>query len=134
MLNWTKELELGIPQLDNQHKKILSHLNKLLKLVELGFSLSDIRLAMERLEEIVIVHNDAEERLMRKHKYSEYNEHRNEHVIYSKNIKIIAQALYSHGSNIKLNGTIKAQVEDWYNSHLLDHDKRLGDFLKYKNQ
>ncbi len=134
MLKWSDELIIGVPNLDNQHKKILTHLNKLLKLVDLGFSLSDIKLAMERLEDIVNVHNDAEERLMKKYRYPYLKQHVKEHRIYSDNIKIISKALISHGSNIKLNGTIRSQVEDWYSSHLVAHDMKLGEFLRKLNQ
>jgi hemerythrin len=133
MLKWTDELSLDIPQLDNQHKKMLTHFNKILKMVELGSSIYDIRLAMERLVEIVKAHNNTEERMMERYKYPEFDKHKKEHLIYSNNINVITKALIKYGSKGKLNDKIKAQIEDWYYSHLRDYDQKLGEFLRSKN-
>ncbi|MCK4966591.1 hemerythrin family protein [bacterium] len=132
MIKWSDNYSISNTIIDNQHKKISSQINKFMKLINLKKSTKDIKLEVDILEEIVGTHNKTEERYMKQYNYPEYEIHVEEHKVFNNNIRILKKALLDYGINDKLISMINSQAEEWNTKHILEFDKKLGDFLRKK--
>lgn len=128
ILEHSEKLIIGNKIIDNQHKKIISQVNKILQKIELNRSINEIMREIDVLEDIVQIHTRTEEKYMRKNNYSEYDEHYNEHHILKSNIKIIKKAIFTNNRIKEFKNVIHSQVMNWYKEHMLNYDKKLANF------
>jgi len=130
MVKWTKELVTGIGTIDNQHKKILKHINKICKLFELRKSCYEIIIEVEQLIELADIHNRTEQKYMEQYNFPEYNSHKNDHKIFIENLNIIKSKV--NNSTDCLKALLENQLNSWFDNHLINYDKRLDEYINMK--
>ena len=79
LIEWSPTLEIGIPEIDYQHKNLVSMLNALGTNIEEGAGKAVIGEVIEALDAYVLTHFASEERLMEKMGYEYIDEHKAEH-------------------------------------------------------
>lgn len=79
LITWSPALEIGIPEIDYQHRNLVSMLNALNDAIEEKAAQSVIGEILEALNAYVITHFASEERLMDKLHYEFIDEHKIEH-------------------------------------------------------
>lgn len=133
-MEWKKEYEIGVEEIDLQHKKLVEIVNGYIE------SMSDntINLDGEIVNILVYLinystfHFKSEEALMERVEYPGLKEHKLIH----KNIKI---ELINILSKIKKKESFTSVefyyfLMSWVNNHILDVDLKIGNFCKSKNQ
>lgn len=126
-IKWTRDLEVGIPEIDDDHKKLLSYLNDLFIAcaasqgpVVLGKSLC----LVQRYTREHFVH---EEDLMRKMGFSGLDEHRSAHAELISELDDLIDE-FEKGASHELSNKTLQFLEDWLLHHILIEDKKIGRF------
>lgn len=79
LVEWNQALTVGIPEIDYQHRNLVSMLNALHKSIEAGDPKKDLGEILEELDLYVTNHFATEERLMERINYEFILQHKAEH-------------------------------------------------------
>ena len=79
-ISWRTELEIGVPEIDEQHKHLVESFNVFLRACRDGQGSSELLKLMEFLDEYVVKHFREEETLQRKLAYPDHDSHRLQHL------------------------------------------------------
>lgn len=132
-MQWTKDLAVGVDEIDNQHKELFSRINNLVVAIKKAECKYVIDGTVKFLEDYAVIHFTAEEGYMTRYNYPEYRQHRDQHEIFLNSLnglKKLAATPREGVSFYELSVTTNQVVVDWIVSHVAAVDKRLGDFLK----
>ncbi|WP_319471227.1 bacteriohemerythrin [uncultured Pseudodesulfovibrio sp.] len=127
-LQWTEDLTVGLPRIDDQHKQLIAIANKLIDAIidnETDGVLADV---FTQLRAYVDSHFKDEESYMEEIGYPELKDHAAEHAILYLRTLTLKQMLE------KRNGVTPQDVSlfltDWISSHMMDSDRKIGNFAK----
>ncbi|MCI4626093.1 MAG: bacteriohemerythrin [Candidatus Magnetoovum sp. WYHC-5] len=129
VFQWSKQLSVGVEQIDEQHKELFHRISRLIESSQEDASLAFV---FEFLEKYVEVHFALEETYMERYDYPKLSDHENEHTIFWENYAEIRQAYNDSGVTEELTARIKEHLCDWLVKHILKVDMELGNFLKTK--
>jgi hemerythrin len=130
---WTASMAVGVEEIDLQHKELFLRLNALLMAMREGHGKDEIGRTLEFLEDYVVEHFGAEDKLMVKFGYpiQAAQAHRKEHAEFVRTfgeLKREAQAPTGVGATFVLK--LQRTVCDWLLSHIGKTDMALAQFLK----
>ena len=129
-IDWTKKNEVGVKEVDDQHKKLFDMLNALHQATANGDEQSVLMGILDELIEYTVYHFQTEEDLFEEFDYPDYLEHKTVHDDLTRQA-VELQQKFREGS-----ATISFEVLDFLNSWLVDHtigmDKEMGPFLNGK--
>jgi len=132
MFNWTKELELGIESIDDQHKKLLLIGNKINDLLAVHSDGDDnydeILEVIEELKEYTVYHFKTEEDIFQKYNYPEYNQHKKEHDAFIEYLNSVDYNTIDDDQRVFLKELLKKVVQ-WVINHIITTDYMYKDFL-----
>jgi len=125
---WTKDLEFGIKEIDDQHKHIVELFNEFSRMDKTNFSRDDILDIFNKLISYTHVHFRAEEKIFIKAGYPDSAEHEKEHQ------KLLAKIneLFLSFSEDNINRTVEdvsSLLKLWIEDHLMRVDKKFVSFL-----
>lgn len=120
-------LRVGIDEIDEDHRRLVDLFNLLNHSVTEGDSPDYLAALLEELINCTAWHFSHEERLMLKHGYEGYAEHKLEH-------QDLINSVRQLQTNILAKGTLDASadlefLERWLTGHILSDDMRLGAYL-----
>jgi hemerythrin len=134
-MQWSESLSVGNAVIDNQHKELFDRINDLVAAIKQKTCKYKIGDVIKFLDDYIIFHFGEEEKIMRKYKYPGYPEHKAEHRIFLENFQKLKVELPKLEGG-KKTGSYDLSVEtnqvvvDWILSHIINVDKKLGEFLK----
>ena len=131
ILVWSDEYSVNVAEIDEQHKKLLEHVNKLHASVEAQIDKQDLHELLVELYDYTAFHFAFEEKLMDQHGMKNVKKHHKEHKLLLKHLKHICNAV-SDGKR----PTFYSQYDvsnDWLLAHIMDFDKKMGAFLNSKD-
>ncbi len=130
VLPWSNMFAVGVREIDDQHRKLVSILNRL------GDAGSDENAAalqntlLDELTEYTVYHFSTEERLMQQHGYEATATHTAQH----KKLVDAVQALHARraaGETLPFD-ELMIFLRDWLTNHIMGSDKALGVSLNRK--
>jgi hemerythrin-like metal-binding protein len=124
LIEWRKEFETGIPDVDHEHRELVDLINSLHAHIE---SRADKPRIPEFLGEVfarIAAHFALEESIMRKHAYDEYESHKAEHEKLLDEIRDIMDAQRNAPSSLYEN-KLSTVVKNWFIDHFKSKDARL---------
>jgi hemerythrin len=129
-IEWRESLSIGVAEIDNQHKQLLSHFDQLLKACETGKGLEELKELLNFLDGYVIKHFNDEESIQRLRNYPGYEAHKKEHEAFIKQLKALKQEINTQG--VALHHIIETNnlLLKWLLHHISTVDVQLGAFLK----
>jgi hemerythrin-like metal-binding protein len=136
-MEWTKDLSVGIEEIDEQHKELIKRINDLVDSVRQHVCKYKIGDVIKFLEEYIFVHFGEEEGLMKKYAYPDYPAHKAQHEYFIGEFGDLKKELEKLEGG-KKRGSYDLSVEtnrivvDWIFDHIAKVDKRLGSYLKTK--
>lgn len=124
---WSPILSVEVDEIDEDHRKLVNVFNILNHAVREGEAPDYIAAVLEELINCTVWHFSHEERLMIKHGYPEFEEHRSEHRELIESVRNLQQEILKADSamtdeNIEF-------LERWLMEHILTTDMRLGAYL-----
>jgi len=125
-LEWTRELESGIPVIDDQHKRIVAFINELNDALETG-NAEETNHVMEGLLNYTVTHFEFEEELQEKAGYPFLKAHRRIHEIFMKKVATIRER-GNDGENIA--PELLKLLKGWLASHIKGEDRDYVESVK----
>jgi hemerythrin len=123
LIEWRKEYCTGIEGVDYEHEVLIRQINAVYELVE---DRADKALVIDSLGEIygsISAHFALEERMMQKHAYDHYQQHREDHERLLDEIRDITEE-FEHSVSLN-DAKLKQKLTDWFQLHFKTHDSRL---------
>lgn len=125
-IEWTRELESGIPIIDTQHKRIIDFINELEDACRTG-NKDETSHVMEGLLNYTVTHFEFEEALQEKAGYPYLKAHRRIHEIFMKKVAEIRDRA-SHGEDVA--PLLLNLLQGWLASHIKGEDRDYVESVK----
>lgn len=125
-MEWTRDLEFGIPVIDEQHKRIVQFINELDDAIRTNDA-AETKHVMEGLLDYTITHFEFEERLQEKAGYPFLKAHRRIHEIFMKKVADIRERS-TKGENVA--PELLALLKGWLASHIKGEDRDYVESVK----
>ena len=130
LVEWNQALTIGIPEIDYQHRNLVSMLNALHAAIESGEPQEHLGEILEELDLYVINHFANEERLMERLHYEYLAQHKAEHLR-------LAESVQEH-RNAFNRGEAKAEdlmqfLVRWLLNHIAGADSHIGEAFRKLN-
>ena len=122
LIEWKDSYSVGVGLIDEQHKKLFSHINELYLAMKEVKDKEILGRVIADLADYVNTHFTTEEKFFEKFNYERKDEHIVQHKQYTDKIKLF-QEKYAE-NQLLLSFEIIDFLEDWILSHVIGHDKQ----------
>jgi hemerythrin len=129
---WTDELSIGVEQIDNQHKKLVSIVNDFHENVDKDSGETAVRKTLKDLVHYVQTHFADEEKVMEKYNYPQLEFHRRMHEGLTDSVFKYVEKLQIGQKIINLDMAIF--LKGWLENHIAETDKKIGIFIDEQNK
>ncbi len=125
-ISWKKEYELGIPEIDRQHMRLVELINKLYMAMETG-TVAETGKVLQGLIDYTVTHFAEEERLQEQHGYPGLDVHRKLHA------ELVAEALSYvrrfQAEEPGIEANLMWFMKDWLLNHIKREDANIAAYL-----
>jgi hemerythrin len=130
MITLSKDMEVGVLEIDSQHKELVDRLNALTSMGHDSISKEETQKTLGLLEEYIVKHFSDEEELQKKNKYPEYESHKKLHELYIDEFHKLEKEFADNGHSMKFTMDLNNSLINWIVKHIKSEDVKLGKFLK----
>ena len=130
MIQLSKDMEVGVVEIDAQHMELVNRLNALLSMENNVDSKEESQKTLNMLEEYIIKHFSDEEELQKKNKYPEYEAHKKLHQSFIDEFEKLKKEFEVNGHSLKFTMDLNNSLINWIVKHIKSADVELGKFLK----
>lgn len=125
---WTADLSIGIDTIDEQHKRLVSWINRLHHAENTGEVRDQITALLDGLMDCTRTHFAQEEEMMAKASYPALSEHRAAHAIF---VKKISEARSGLGNGqLAVGSETLGFLKSWLARHIQDADRKYAPQVK----
>ncbi len=128
-VEWSSELELGVPEIDAQHKELVERLNRFIIATNEGVNQKEVEKTLAFLSDYVVEHFRAEEALQRKYNYPDYEKHKKIHEQFIAAVKDYQERFQKEGANLGFVIKMQKTLIDWLVNHITKTDKLVGLYI-----
>ena len=130
LIEWRKEFETGIPDVDHEHRELVDLINELYEklIADRGRDREAVEAFLGEVFARISAHFALEETIMRKYRYDEYEAHKAEHEQLLDEIRDIMDD-YAAGKYEDYEERLATAVRDWFVNHFKTRDARLHRLL-----
>lgn len=132
LMQWEKQLDLGIEVLDNEHKELIEHANVLFTAIKDGKSDDQVMKHLEFLAAYTLKHFESEEKFQKKIGYPDYEAHRKIHQEFKGVVNALLDDVRKNGLSASKKIEVNRMTIDWLRKHIGIEDKKIATF--YHNQ
>ena len=125
---WSREYQVGIRSVDEQHKQLVDIINQLHQAMASGRERVTVGKSLEKLIDYTKAHFTAEEEVLESCGYPEFLAHHTEHECLTFAVLEFHQKLMS--KQIGLSIDMMAFLKDWLGQHILKVDMQYAPYLK----
>lgn len=129
---WRENYEIGIKQVDAQHKELFQKINSLLDACTNHKGREEVFDTIKFLEEYVIKHFTEEEKLQREYCYPGYVRHKVTHEQFTRDFNELKNKLQQDGATLQFVMLVNKVVVEWIITHITSVDKEFGVFVSEK--
>ena len=123
---WTKENEIGIPIIDEQHRGLVSAINSFHYFIKEDRGIKMVKPIIMTLVEYIDVHFKTEEPLMKAAGYPDFDNHILLHrKLTEKTARIAEEVIYKGDATIALNF-----LKEWWLNHINNVDRQYAPYVK----
>lgn len=126
MLEITKEMETGIPEVDAQHRELVSRVNDLISLGEKGITEEETKKTLGFLAEYVVMHFKTEEDLMTRCVYPACYLHEGQHKYFVEKFLSFKDRFENEGHSNALSTELNTFLVSWLINHIKVSDVDFG--------
>ena len=128
-LAWDNSLELGIEEIDDQHREIFKHFAKLSSACQDGQGEGALEEVLKFLDSYVAHHLSSEEALMEQHNYPKLSEHYEQHALFREEIEELRNRSRDGEHGHELSMTIYRQLVRWLIHHIPSFDREMVEYI-----
>jgi hemerythrin len=130
LVTWNNSYNVNIKTFDSQHKQLFDLINQLHDSMMVGKGKEVMGDVLKSLMSYTKTHFSEEERLLKLHKYPEYDRQVKEHEVF---VQQIADLQKKHAAgNAAITLTTLNFLRDWLQTHINGDDKKYSSFLNTK--
>jgi hemerythrin len=123
LIEWKDEFNLGIEDVDSEHRDLVVLINTLHDSMLAGASPADIVQGISGIYTLVSTHFEREEAFMRETRYMAYAEHKEDHEVLLDDLREIIDQVRSGDSYTE--ARLSDDLQYWFSEHFRTHDARL---------
>jgi hemerythrin len=123
LIAWNDDFNLGIEEIDNEHRALVTLINALHDAMSAGASRADIVEGTSRIHALVAAHFAREEAFMREIRYMAYAEHKEDHDLLLDDLHDMIDEVGRDGEYDE--ARLSADLQYWFSEHFRTHDARL---------
>lgn len=131
-ITWRKSYELGIPEIDAQHKNLMELINLTIIAKCEGKQESVLKEVFYKTIEYTKVHFASEENHMARNGYPVLQTHKLQHRELVAEIVELLEKLHKGEQAAMMN--LPEILKSWFVNHILKRDKEYGNYLLHKNK
>jgi hemerythrin-like metal-binding protein len=128
-IEWNETLEIGIKEIDNEHKSIISKFEELYQKMREGKGHQFYRELITFLDDYVNTHLAHEETYQKEIDYINYEAHKEKHDEFRHILEELKEEELDDITNAELI-RINLLMKDWLVHHILEEDMKIGQFVK----
>ncbi len=125
-IEWNEELSVKVPEMDEQHRRLIDILNSFYEAVEHGEREEAVKKLFQGLEEYTVFHFNSEEQFMADIGYPDLEAHRKTHQSLVDQLHL-ARERYESGDQKAIRELV-AFALSWLYTHIAKTDKRYGEY------
>ncbi len=129
LFSWSDALDVGIEEVNRQHKILIDIINELYDLIQSGRSGAVIRRVLQGLVGYTDNHFGYEEHLLEKFDYPEFEDHKRKHRALIEKVGSFVQRVDS-GEDVSQE--LLSFLEEWLKKHIQGADKEYANYLNTK--
>lgn len=129
LIEWRKEFETGIPEVDAEHAQLIDLINKFLHKLNEKLSKEAVDGTLAEIEARITSHFALEEKIMRARGYDDYANHKADHERLLAEIRTIRDSI-SSGAETDFGGTLRDRISAWFVGHFKSKDVNLHKTLE----
>ena len=130
MVTLSKDMEVGVLEIDTQHMELINRLNALTSMGHDAVSKEETQKTIDMLGEYIVKHFTEEEELQRKNNYPGYESHKKMHQYYIHEFEKLKKEFDDNGHSLKFTMDLNNSLINWIVKHIKSADVELGKFLK----
>ncbi len=123
LIEWKDEFNLGIEEVDSEHKVLVALINALHDAMLAGTGRADVVEGISEIYTLVSAHFEREEAFMRETRYMAYAEHKEDHEVLLDDLREIIDQVRSGAGYAE--ERLSADLQFWFSDHFSTHDARL---------
>jgi hemerythrin len=127
LLSWSDKLSVGVPEMDQQHRRLVDLINQLYDAMQMGKGDHVKSAVLNDLLTYTKVHFAAEERLMQKHAYPHLVSHKRLHDELTGQVLQLKDKLQT--GQMVASVTLANFLKDWLQKHITQEDRKYGQFI-----
>jgi hemerythrin len=133
-IEWSRDLSVGVEEIDNQHKSMITNINKFFDALDRGEGREELIRLFRFLADYVKLHFSLEENYMTKycstgHIYGDETIHKAEHQAFMRDFSAFQDELENADAAPLLTTEFKDWIRNWLEIHLVKMDSGLGAYL-----
>jgi hemerythrin len=127
-LKWKNKYSVNVAEIDEQHKKLFDLVNAMYDAMHAGKGSDMIGTVIEEFVDFTDYHFKAEERLMLRHGYPDFEGHKEMHDALVRKALSIKEAFDSGNSPTAIE--VMLLMANWLNLHIFDEDQKYRPYVK----
>ncbi|MDR2897250.1 MAG: bacteriohemerythrin [Spirochaetaceae bacterium] len=129
MITLSKDLEVGVPEIDEQHRELVNRLNQVTEMGIDAVSREETKKTLDFLGDYVVKHFGDEEALQKKSGYPKYEWHKEQHKLFIDNFKKLKEEFITNGASLKYTMDLNNSIITWIVRHIKTADVELGKYI-----
>ena len=132
MIKWDEKFATGVPDLDEQHKKIFSFLNDFEDMIKAHKTAASIKKAIDFMEHYAKIHFNFEEINMAKYHCLEQTRNKKDHQLFLASVDKYRARFAKEGYSEGLLMELHHWIEKWITEHICTVDVHLKEYILKK--
>ncbi len=132
MITLTKDMEVGVPKIDEQHKELVNRLNAVTTMGTTSASKEETQKTLNLLGDYIVKHFSDEEALQRQSGYPKYEWHKGQHQHYVDEFKKLKKEFDTNGASVKFSLDLNNSIITWIVKHIKSVDVEFGKHYRTK--
>ena len=128
-ITWTKEYDVGIPIIDEQHRGVVTAINSLFYYIQYDRGLDALRPTLRILDEYRLLHFETEEEIIKQYKYPDFDTHVLLHRQFDKNMDYVMREAIALSDP----QCVLSFLKKWWLSHINDEDRKYSSYIVSKS-
>lgn len=129
-IEWRDDLRIGIEEIDTQHKELFRRFDDLLNACNEGKGSEEVLRLFTFLDEYVVSHFTAEERIMRLCGYRDYLYHKQQHQGFCRRIEELKRKFRDEGAGLSLVISTNMMMIQWLTNHIDKMDREIAHYFE----
>lgn len=126
MVEFTRDLLIGIDHIDKQHRTLIDYTNNLISIGAKAANQEEVEKSLRFIGTYVIKHFSEEEAFQKKIGYPQYERHCKLHLEFIEVYKTFVENYKKNGHSPKFITVFKNTVVAWIANHIMVEDQKIG--------